>query len=234
MRSIPHQRGLACMALGTILALYAAAAFAEDPTVEQLQQEMKAMKAQLEQLQAEDEATGRADREAEQAEGGGAAGDDAVRRPPPRRRRRARSKLKQDVTENVMREIQPSLHGGEQDLPLAVQPGDRAHHRHGRLVPGARRRQLRVPLRRDRHLGRRSIRSRAATPSSTARTTGSRSRRRRSSPPRCRTTSRSRAAASSPTSAACRSSTTTTCRSSTGRSCSTSTSAASRRPTASS
>ena len=91
MRSIPHQRGLACMALGIILALYAAAVFAEDPTVEQLQQEMKAMKAQFDQMQQKRDRMVNALREI-------VVGDVVqmrlrrhLRRPPPRRRRRARS-----------------------------------------------------------------------------------------------------------------------------------------------
>ena len=101
---------------------------------------------------------------------------------------------------------------GEQDLPVAVQSGDRPGHRHGRLVQRERRRtsssappsSASPP---------RSIRSRAATPSSTAPKTASRSRRRRSSRPRCPTISRSKAGASSPTSAGSPSSTITICRS---------------------
>ena len=136
MRSIPHQRGLACMALGTILALYAAAAFAEDPTVEQLQREMKAMKAQFEQMQQklkqQDELIQKLSKEKAAPPpvttpcGGGRRGDAGER---------GATQAGREGRRHARDPAEPA--GGEQDVPLAVQSGDRADHRHGRLVPGA-------------------------------------------------------------------------------------------------
>ena len=121
MRSIPHQRGLACMALGTILALYAAAAFAEDPTVEQLQQEMKAMKAQFEQMQQklkqQDELIQKLSKEKAAAPPVTTPAAAAAAATPA-----SEEQLKQDVKDDVMREIQPSLQAANKTFPSQFNP----------------------------------------------------------------------------------------------------------------
>jgi len=121
MRSIPHQRGLACMALGTILALCAAAAFAEDPTVQQLQQEMKAMKAQFEQMQQklkqQDELIQKLSREKAAAPPVTTPAAAAAAATPA-----SEEQLKQDVKDDVMREIQPSLQAANKTFPSQFNP----------------------------------------------------------------------------------------------------------------
>ena len=106
MRSIPHQRGLACIAMGIILGLRLTAASAEEPTVEQLQREMKAMKEQFEQMQEKlKQQQQTIDRLSKQKAAPAAATPAAAAAATPA----TEEQLKQDVTADVLRKIQPSL-----------------------------------------------------------------------------------------------------------------------------
>jgi hypothetical protein len=121
MRRIPHQRGLACLVLGTVLALSATAASAEAPTVEQLQQEMKAMRAQFEQMQEklkqQDELIQKLSKEKSASAPVTPAPMAAAAVAPTNE-----EQLKQDVKADVMREIQPSLTAANKTFPSQFNP----------------------------------------------------------------------------------------------------------------
>ena len=166
MGSRRYGRAVAILLLAT--AAVAGLARGEEPTTEQLSRELEVMKQQLKQLQEHIERQETviqklsAEKEKKAVAAPAAAGVAAT----------DEERIKQQVTENIMRRIQPSLAAANKTFrrssirrsaSIIDTVGSYSGHQ------GA---QLRVPLRRDRHLGDRRSRSRAATRSSTARNDG--------------------------------------------------------------
>ena len=120
MRSIPHQRGLACIAMGIVLGLRLTAVAEEQPTVEELQREMKAMKQQFEQMQSKMKDQQRLiDRLSQpKAAPTAAATPVAAAAETPSREER----LREEVTADVMRDIQPSLQAANKTFPSQFNP----------------------------------------------------------------------------------------------------------------
>ena len=126
MRTIRGARWL----LGAgLVALWLAPARAQDPSAEELQRELKAMKAQLQQLQEKMEKQQELIDKLSKQKGAAPAATPAVAAAVPTPQE---EKLKQEITEQVERDIQPEPDRGQQDVSVAVQPGDRADHRHRR------------------------------------------------------------------------------------------------------
>ena len=183
MKIGPARYAMAAMLCVAIMA-GAPSAPAEEPSLEQLRREHDAMKRQLDQLQQQIK------KQEVLIEKLSAERRTAPPAPPAKAETATtdEERLKKEVTENVMRRIQPSLTAANKTFPSQFNPAIGLIVDTIALVQGAARRQLRVPLRRARHVGvRRPVRARLRDHQRDA-GRASRSRRRRSSPPRCPTT----------------------------------------------
>ena len=106
--------------LCTAVAAGAPAAPAEEPSPEQLRRELEAMKRQLQQLAGADQEAGDGDREAERRAQAAA----CARRAPAKAEAATtdEERLKREVTENVMRRVQPTLAAANKTFPSQFNP----------------------------------------------------------------------------------------------------------------
>jgi len=122
MRSIPRLRGLAGIAIGAVLGLQLATAYAEEPSAAQLQSEMKAMREQLRQLQEKMQKQDEVIQRLSKPKAAPAAAAAEAPAATPAGAAQKEEQLKQDVTDSVMREIQPSLTAANKTFPSQFNP----------------------------------------------------------------------------------------------------------------